>query len=84
MTMNGFSFFGVKKCTRCRMTTVNPDDATGNDPELEPLKTMRGFRLESNGDSVCFGLNVVPRWSSRVANQRCVCACVRVCVCGRR
>ena len=29
--------YGVKKCTRCKYTTINPDDASCPDPEGAPL-----------------------------------------------
>lgn len=70
MTINGHTLFGVKKCCRCRVTTINPDDATGNNPELDPLKTFRTYRLQDDGESVCFGLNLVPKWNRRLESKR--------------
>lgn len=46
----------VKPCSRCVMTTVNPD--TGRkDPATQPLKTLAGYR--NTQDGVIFGQNAV-------------------------
>lgn len=50
----------TKPCQRCTMTTVDP--ATGKkDPNLQPLKTLRSYRLMEPefGDAPCFGINLV-------------------------
>lgn len=47
----------VKPCTRCIMTTVNPQTGTKN-PEQEPLMTLKRFRQLENGE-VIFGQNVI-------------------------
>jgi uncharacterized protein len=44
----------VKPCSRCAITTVNPDTAeTGS----EPLKTLNGYRRQ--GNKVYFGQNII-------------------------
>lgn len=52
------TFFGAKKCTRCKLTTV--DQSTGSFAGQEPLQTLRTFRqgLLQGGDEVCFGENL--------------------------
>lgn len=35
---------GVKRCARCRVTTVNQETGEGGDPKAEPLATLRSFR----------------------------------------
>ena len=47
----------TKPCTRCVFTTVNPETGEKN-PQLEPLKTLKGFRQLANGD-ILFGQNLV-------------------------
>ncbi|XP_018579990.1 mitochondrial amidoxime-reducing component 1-like [Anoplophora glabripennis] len=39
----------VKECTRCIMTTINPENASRSS-DMEPLKTLKKYRL-SNGPS---------------------------------
>lgn len=46
----------VKPCSRCVMTTVNPDTGT-KDPSTQPLKTLAGYRQTPDG--VIFGQNAV-------------------------
>ncbi len=46
----------VKPCSRCVMTTVNPQ--TGAKEGKEPLKTLSGFRRTEQG--VLFGQNMIP------------------------
>lgn len=62
-------FEGVKPCSRCVLTTVDPD--TGEkDPGLEPLRTLSGYR-RGKGGGVFFGRNLIPRGSGviRVGDQ---------------
>ncbi len=54
-TINGLSFWGVKPCSRCLMTTV--DQSKGVKSGAEPLKTLSTYRKVDN--KVKFGLNVV-------------------------
>jgi len=52
-------FEGVKNCSRCVFTTVDPD--TGEkDPDTEPLRTLSSYRKRPAG-GVYFGQNLVPR-----------------------
>jgi len=52
-------FYGVKKCTRCKLTTVDQD--VGAFDGQEPLQTLKTFRqgLLKGGDEVCFGENLI-------------------------
>lgn len=52
-------FEGVKACSRCIFTTIDPD--TGEkDPAMEPLRTLGTYRRRPEG-GVYFGQNLVPR-----------------------
>ncbi|MDC7689205.1 MOSC domain-containing protein [Vogesella indigofera] len=48
----------VSRCTRCVLTTVDPDSAQP-DPQRQPLATLLGYRRLEEG--VCFGVNVIAR-----------------------
>ncbi|MBL4942610.1 MAG: MOSC domain-containing protein [Colwellia sp.] len=51
--------FNVSKpCERCIFTTVNPDNGQTH-PELEPLRTLKTFRQNHDGE-VLFGQNLIP------------------------
>jgi uncharacterized protein YcbX len=52
-------FEGVKNCSRCVFTTVDPDLGVKH-PALEPLKTLGSYRRRAGG-GVFFGQNVIPR-----------------------
>ena len=72
ITINGFRFVAPKKCTRCKVTTINPDNPSEGDPAADPLKvgcpcTQCGTVLASS----C-------QWSDRACG--CCCCCV-VCAC---
>jgi len=53
------TFRVTKKCTRCKLTTVDPQ--TGAFAGDEPLRTLKTFRkgLLEGKDEVCFGQNLV-------------------------
>ena len=53
-------FFKIKHCTRCLLTTVDPDLGDKN-KEHEPLTTLRKYRMnkEVYGFSPMFGINIV-------------------------
>lgn len=48
------SFFGVKPCARCVVTTINQDNGTTS---AEPLKTLSTYRKKEN--KILFGQNVI-------------------------
>lgn len=50
-------------CTRCVLTTVDPDTGVADDAG-EPLKTLRAFRRSQAG--VLFGQNLIPRRFGRI------------------
>jgi len=54
-----FRFFGVKKCSRCKLTTNNPDTGVLGGDLAEPLATLRTFRVAGK-DGVYFGQNLAP------------------------
>lgn len=54
-------FEGVKNCSRCVFTTVDPDRGTKS-PDKEPLRTLSTYRRRPEG-GVFFGQNLIPRGS---------------------
>ncbi|WP_372986375.1 MOSC domain-containing protein [Marinobacter sp.] len=46
----------VKPCSRCIMTTVDPDKGL-KDPSAQPLRTLSGYRR--TGEGVIFGMNAI-------------------------
>ncbi|MBE0485117.1 MOSC N-terminal beta barrel domain-containing protein [Marinobacter sp.] len=49
-------FLVAKPCSRCVMTTVDPDSGNRH-PQIEPLRTLSTYRKTSNG--VIFGQNAI-------------------------
>lgn len=54
LEMGGQQVRLVKPCSRCVLTTVNPDTGQAS-PDREPLRTLGGFRRTPGG--VIFGMN---------------------------
>ncbi|MGW8311070.1 MAG: MOSC domain-containing protein [Thiogranum sp.] len=52
-------FEGVKNCSRCVFTTIDPDTGEKS-PDLEPLRTLSSYRRRPEG-GVYFGQNLIPR-----------------------
>jgi uncharacterized protein YcbX len=52
-------FEGVKACSRCVFTTIDPDTGI-KDPAKEPLRTLSTYRRR-DGKGVYFGQNLIPR-----------------------
>jgi len=52
-------FEGVKNCSRCIFTTIDPDTGTRH-PGSEPLRTLSTYRRRPEG-GVYFGQNLIPR-----------------------
>lgn len=57
-------FKNVKPCTRCVLTTINPDTAI-MEPKREPLRTLKGYRqltdpamLKVEGSSPALGIHL--------------------------
>ncbi|MBK5277800.1 MAG: MOSC domain-containing protein [Bacteroidia bacterium] len=61
LKVGSVTFEGVKPCSRCVLTTVNPETA---EKGVEPLRTLSTYR-NVNG-KVCFGENLVARSSGEV------------------
>ncbi len=51
-------FAAVKACTRCVLTTIDPDTSEKH-PALEPLRTLGSYRRTERG--IAFGKNLIPR-----------------------
>jgi len=54
------TFDVVKRCARCVFTTVDPLSGQ-RDVQGEPLKTLRGYRLDKDARGIMFGVNLVAR-----------------------
>jgi len=52
-------FAGVKNCSRCVFTTIDPDTGIKH-PDKEPLRTLSSYRRRPEG-GVYFGQNLIPR-----------------------
>jgi uncharacterized protein YcbX len=52
-------FEGVKNCSRCVFTTIDPDTGVKS-PDMEPLRTLSSYRRRPEG-GVYFGQNLIPR-----------------------
>lgn len=57
--IGGVVFEGVKNCSRCVFTTIDPDSGVKH-PALEPLRTLGSYRRRPDG-GVFFGQNLIPR-----------------------
>lgn len=60
--INGDTYHGIKPCTRCIMTTIDQQRATGGP---EPLKSLASYRKVNN--KIKFGQNVIPPASGTIA-----------------
>ncbi len=58
-------FFAIKPCSRCVITTINPQ--SGNKESKEPLLTLSKFRKQKN--KVFFGQNLLHRLTSLSDNR---------------
>lgn len=63
IAIGAVEFDVVKPCTRCILTTIDPDSATPA-PDGEPLATLKTYRREAIG--VTFGQNLIPRTLGRI------------------
>lgn len=64
ITIGDVEFAAVKKCSRCVLTTVDPDTGIKNS-KGEPLKTLSKYRRGEGG--VIFGMNLIPRTLGRIS-----------------
>jgi uncharacterized protein YcbX len=53
-SINGITFFGIKPCARCVMTTIDQQTAQA---AKEPLKTLSTYRMKNN--KIHFGQNLL-------------------------
>ena len=58
-TIGNRKFFRIRHCTRCLMTTIDPD-LGAKSSDQEPLKTLKTYRLnkEVYGSSPQFGIHI--------------------------
>jgi len=63
LRVGAVEFEGVKPCSRCVFTTIDPDTGA-KDPDLEPLRTLGTYRRRDT--SVFFGRNLIPRVLGRI------------------
>jgi uncharacterized protein YcbX len=54
ININGIDFFGVKRCARCVMITIDQQNAAKN---VEPMKILAGYRAQKN--KIYFGQNLL-------------------------
>ena len=66
--MGNATFWGVKPCARCLMTTVNPE--TGQMAGKEPLKTLASYR--KRGHKIFFGQNAITRSTGPISTGNSV------------
>ena len=64
ITVGETRFAVAKPCSRCVMTTVDPETGL-KDPDTEPLRTLSRYR--KTGDGVIFGQNIVHQGSGRLS-----------------
>ncbi len=57
-------FKALWRCTRCVLTTVDPDTGV-KDPDGQPLATLMDYRRNDEGEA-CFGLNVAGSNTGRI------------------
>ncbi len=57
--IGGVEFEGVKNCSRCIFTTIDPDTGIKS-TDTEPLRTLSRYRKRPQG-GVYFGQNLIPR-----------------------
>jgi uncharacterized protein len=60
-TINDISFYGVKPCARCVVTTINQQTI---EKGKEPLKTLATYRMKNN--KIYFGQNIIPATVGKV------------------
>ena len=60
-SINDVEFFGVKKCARCVITTINQDNAVKS---KEPLKTLSTYR--QSHQRIYFGQNLLHKGAGRI------------------
>ncbi|MCU7835328.1 MAG: MOSC domain-containing protein [gamma proteobacterium symbiont of Taylorina sp.] len=63
--INNIDFFAVKPCSRCIVTTINPE--TAEKESQEPLKTLATYRKKNN--KVMFGQNLLHQFNPAVVNE---------------
>ena len=54
ININGIDFFGVKRCARCVMITIDQQNAAKN---VEPMKILASYRAQKN--KIYFGQNLL-------------------------
>lgn len=60
-SINNIQFYGVKRCARCVVTTINQDTAASS---KEPLKTLSAYRQQNN--NVYFGQNLLHKGEGEI------------------
>ena len=60
-SIDGVEFFGVKRCARCVITTINQDNCIKS---KEPLKTLSTYRESNN--KIYFGQNLLHKGEGKI------------------
>ncbi len=63
--IGGLPFDGVKACSRCVLTTVDPETGEGH-ADMQPLRALGEFRRKGK-TGVYFGQNLIPRGEGEIA-----------------
>ncbi|WP_444996986.1 MOSC domain-containing protein [Aliikangiella sp. IMCC44359] len=63
LKIGNVTFEAVKTCSRCILTTVDPETGIKSD-NGEPLKTLSQYRRTDNG--IIFGMNLIPRTTGSI------------------
>jgi len=64
LRIGSVEFAGVKNCSRCILTTIDPDTSQKHERQ-EPLRTLGSYRRRPDR-SIDFGQNLIPRGSGTV------------------
>jgi uncharacterized protein YcbX len=60
--INNIDFYGVKRCARCVMITIDQQNATKN---AEPMKVLASYRAQNN--KIYFGQNLLHQGSGNIS-----------------
>ncbi len=65
--INNIDFYGVKRCARCVMITIDQQNAAKN---VEPMKVLAGYRAQNN--KIYFGQNLLHTGSGNINIGDCL------------
>jgi hypothetical protein len=74
-TNNGITFYPVKKCMRCKLTTVDPEKGEfgstkkEGDKDEQPLAILKQYRTDDGGKTVFFAQNLIHSYHPSLQKQ---------------